>query len=86
MGDGGLPPGYTRVDFLENTGGAFIDTGIIPNNETGLLLDAKPEARKDEIPFGCRNTNSAETRFYAVRPCRGNEVGRLISNGYGWGK
>lgn len=86
LGDGGLPPGYTRVDFLENTGGAFIDTGIIPNNETGLLLDAKPEAANDEIPFGCRNINSAETRFYAMRPRRGSPDGSLIPNGYGWGR
>lgn len=85
LGNGGLPPGYTRVDFLENTGGAFIDTGIIPNNETGLLLDAKPEAVTDTIPFGCRNTDSNETRFYAVRPRRGGPDGRLIANGYGWG-
>jgi hypothetical protein len=75
------------VDFLESAGGSFIDTEIVPTNETGLSLTALPMSDLDTIPFGSRNSNSTESRFYAVRPrrLRTGTIDRLVANGFGWG-
>ena len=34
-----LPAGYQQVDYLESTGNQWIDTGIIPNNNTKLEIE-----------------------------------------------
>lgn len=74
------------ADFLESAGGSFIDTEIVPTNETGLSLTALPMSDLDTIPFGSRNSNSTASCFYAVRPRRLLANSSLvIANGYGWG-
>ena len=71
-----LPEGFRRVEYLESTGTQWIDTKIIPNNETGLYLKAHRINGGDFIPAGARtNTN----RFY---PPRFNMNGTSIE--YGW--
>lgn len=82
-----LPAGYTRLDFLESTGLQYIDTGIVPTAETGLRLTALTVSDTDTIPFGSRNSNTTQSRFYAVRPRRvhGLVPGVIIANGFGWG-
>lgn len=32
----GLPLGYTLLDYIESTGTQWIDTGIVPDNDTGF--------------------------------------------------
>ena len=34
-----LPDGYTQLEYLESTGTQYIDTGVIPNQDTSVELD-----------------------------------------------
>ena len=34
-----LPSGYTQVEYIESTGTQYIDTGIIPTNNTKFEMD-----------------------------------------------
>ena len=79
---GGLPTGYKRVEYLESTGTQYIDTGYVPDNESGILLDQEKLITGDFVPMGSRNDGS-ETRFYAVRSSYNSKEGS--SPGYGWG-
>lgn len=37
-----LPQGYTRVEYIESTGTQYIDTGVKPNQNTRIVMDAIP--------------------------------------------
>ena len=78
-----LPAGYTRLEFLESTGAQWFDSGIVPTASTGLLLDNQLTSQDDTIPFGCRNSSTTDTRFYACRAPRTTTNGTYM--GYGWG-
>ena len=71
-----LPDGFKRVEYLQSFGTQWIDTGIIPNNETGLYLKAHRINGGDLVPAGAR-TN--DIRFY---PPRFNMNSTTIE--YGW--
>lgn len=49
LGNGGLPPGYMWVDFLENTGAQWIDTGL-------LFATGNIKTRTSSITHTTRNT------------------------------
>lgn len=34
-----LPDGYTQLEYLESTGTQYIDTGVVPNQDTSVELD-----------------------------------------------
>lgn len=71
-----LPKGFKKIEYLQSSGTQWIDTGVIPDNETGLFLKAHRINGGDLIPVGAR-TN--DIRFY---PPRFNMNG--ISIEYGW--
>lgn len=48
-----LPEGFKVVEYLEDTGTQWIDTGYIPDSETGLYIHAKQITSVDGFPFGC---------------------------------
>lgn len=70
------------ADFLESTGTQWIDTGYVPDNESGILLDQEKRITGDLVPMGSRN-DGFDTRFYAVRSSYNSKEGS--SAGYGWG-
>ena len=37
-----LPSGYTELEYIESTGTQYIDTGYIPNQDTGYYIDFVP--------------------------------------------
>ena len=60
---GKLPSEYQQVEYIESTGTQYIDTGVIPNNETGLKIKLSlPEIINDTFRFGCRQ-DTGNTRF-----------------------
>lgn len=75
-----LPERFKRLGYLQSSGTQYINTDYTPDNETGLHLVAQQTSSGDLIPFGSRNTNTTDTRFYAGRSSSSN------SSGYGWGK
>lgn len=57
-----LPPGYIELEYLESTGAQYIDTGIVPDNLTGLReLSSKRLETEDYVSSGAI---SASVRFY----------------------
>lgn len=47
-----LPAGYKKCVYLQSDGTQWIDTGVIPDNETGLYFSALQLSYGDLIPFG----------------------------------
>lgn len=71
-----LPKGFKKVEYLQSSGTQWIDTGVVPDNETGLYLKAHRINGGDLVPVGAR-TN--DIRFY---PPRFNMDGVTIE--YAW--
>lgn len=78
-----LPAGYIELEFLESTGGQYINTDYIPDNNTGISCIHEYRSAADSIVFGCRNSASSGTRFYCPRGVRSSEA--TVSDGFGWG-
>lgn len=74
-----LPSRFTRLKSLISSGIQFIDTKYVPDNETGLYIDAQQTVQGDSVVMGCRNTNANDSRYYVGRVSLGSTVG------YGWG-
>lgn len=53
-----LPDGFRRVEYLESTGTEWIDTGVIPNNETGAYVKALQTVNGNTFPIGAGSNNS----------------------------
>lgn len=71
---GKIPSWYKRVEYLENTSKSYINTNYIPNNETGLYIEAHTTKSNDSVPMGSRESDGK--RIYAAR----NTYNTL----YGW--
>lgn len=59
-------PYDAKIELLESNGTQFIETGIIPDADTGIYVNAKRIASNDTYIVGLRN-NSSSTRW-----CIGN--------------
>lgn len=53
-----LPDRFKRVEYLESTGTQWIDTGVIPNNETGAYVKALQTVIGNTFPMGAGSNNS----------------------------
>jgi hypothetical protein len=64
-GGGDLPPGYTRVDFIEFTGKQLVDTGIIGNQDTQIDVSFTWGNATQNHIFGCASSdNTASITSY----------------------
>ena len=70
-GDFVLGPDIVEIEYLQSSGTQYIDTGIIPDANTGIYLKASRSGNVDNYAVGLRN-NSGDTRW-----C----IGR---SGHGW--
>ena len=53
-----LPSGYTEVEYIESTGTQYIDTGVVPNHNTAVMLDIDILNADNWGPiFGSRDAN-----------------------------
>lgn len=61
-----LPNGYTRLEYIESSGTQYIDTGVKPNNNTRVVLDAQNlvTPSNNSFLFGART--SASSKNYAL--------------------
>ena len=53
-----LPERFKRVEYLESSGTQWIDTGVIPNNETGAYIKALQITTGNTFPMGAGSNNS----------------------------
>lgn len=59
-----LPDKYQKVEYIQSNGSQYINTGIIPSNTTGMLLDfGMTSTTGDTIYVGTRGA-STDTRFW----------------------
>lgn len=54
-----LPAGYTKCVYLQSDGTQWIDTEVIPNDDTGVYLKAQHLSYGDFTPFGSWENSSA---------------------------
>lgn len=54
-----LPAGYTKCSYLQSDGTQWIDTGYIPNTDTGVSIKLQHLSYGDFIPFGAQESSSA---------------------------
>jgi len=81
-----LPAGYTQLEYLESTGTQWIDTGIAPSNNTGLIIDFQytNSDSSEEIIIGALDPNFLIDRYsgkfaYAYRPNMGLDESWSVS-------
>jgi hypothetical protein len=64
-GGGDLPAGYSRVDYIEFTGGQLVDTGIIGNQDTQIRTSFTWGNDKQNHVYGCASSdNTASITSY----------------------
>ena len=57
-----LPSGYTELEYIENSGTQYINTGFKPNQNTRVVLNLSGAPRtKEQILFGARTNSSTAT-------------------------
>lgn len=74
-----LPAGYQRLEYIESTGSQYIDTGIVPDNNTSVTLDIDIVNADNWGPiFGSRDANvTNEFCMFAHNPTS------VYQDGYG---
>jgi len=78
--NGLLPKEYQQVEYIESTtGDEFIDTGVVPNNNTGYMIKHTicEDNGGDNILIGCREDDD-QTRFWI-------DIDWGWSDSIGWG-
>ena len=73
-----------------STPALWIDTGYVPNNETGIYLQQLKTTAGDYmtgnyVPMGCKNDSATETRFFALRSMADGQYEFFQGAGFGWG-
>lgn len=69
FGRGGsvLPAGYSQLEYIENTGQGYINTGVVPNINTEAVIKfvkRYPQAENYTTPFG---VNSSGASFFGFQ-------------------
>lgn len=62
-GGGALPDGYTQVAWIESTGSQYIDTGVYPNQNTGLQIDLQTNQTNTSAGIAAVDTNWLNNDF-----------------------
>ena len=74
-----VPNNYTKLEYIESDGTQYIDTGVIPNSDTGISVTYSDDysGTYDQYMIGCRN-DSGDTRW-----CIGRSNAAGTYRGYG---
>ena len=74
-GGNALPSGYTQLEYLEATGGQYIDTGITFNNNIGVKTKFNKRyynGDDDQVVIGVTSAGSQNNRdVFLINPARG---------------
>lgn len=74
-----LPDGYTPLPYIKFTGEQFIDTGVVPTNNTRAIIDAKITVANSNI-FGARSSTSSKVFTISTMTSDGIDY---LRHGYG---
>lgn len=59
-----LPFGYMQVEYLESIGTQYINTGIVPDSNTGFKIKMSANDVISDIYYlGCRESDNTDSRF-----------------------
>lgn len=58
--------GYTRCDYIQNTEGAYIDSGFICENNPGVLLDVTPTTYQNDLVHFITTATGSTTNFVVM--------------------
>ena len=62
-----LPVGYKQLQYITSTGEQYIDTGFVPNQDSGLVIDfSLGESFQNNNFCGCRRTTSAQAFAFST--------------------
>lgn len=79
-----LPSEYQEVEYIESTGTQYIDTGVVPNQNTGFEIDFKTNNDFNSTSYGCifgARTQSVVNELQLSTFCDGtNTTGTLRRN------
>lgn len=88
--NGGLPDGYTLLEYIQSSGTQYIDTGFKPKYNTRVVMDVQISGTSAQMLFGARDENSktAKNQFLLYRTSAtavrsdyfGTNVSATISN------
>lgn len=68
-----LPSGYVKLEYIETTGGQFIDTGFKPNQNTRVVAKIGGAPRtKEQMVFGSRTSTSSADKFMFLATSKQN--------------
>lgn len=81
LGESEPVPYDARIEYLESTGTQWIDTGIVPDNDTGLCIKAYSSNSTDSYVVGLRN-NSQKTRWCIGHASGGYYFAINVTNSY----
>ena len=62
-----VPAPYRAVEYIESASGAYIDTGYVPDNDSGFMLDVEVQTwSNDKYYFGCFSTSPNNNGRFGV--------------------
>lgn len=62
-----LPDDYTAVEYIESSGTQYIDTGVIPNQDTRVVADLFfPLSTSNAVAFGASNGGTTNYALFAT--------------------
>jgi len=62
-----LPSGYTQIEYIQSTGTQYIDTGVIPNQNTCIVCKGRLIASDDDnYLFGSSGFNNSQQFYFGT--------------------
>lgn len=88
-----LPSGYTQLEYIQSSGAQYINTGVVPNGDSRIVMDCKPMDVSATFCFFCARTEvnatdaTANVAFYVDGVYRRDFYGesKSTSGAYGAG-
>lgn len=67
----GLPAGYTRLEYIESTSDAYIDTEVLPNQDTHIKMKTRTDQDSRFASFGARDSGLYNSFILSVSSTNG---------------
>lgn len=89
-----LPSGYTQLEYIQSSGAQYINTGVVPNGNSRIVMDCEPMDVSATFCFFCARTQvsatdtTANVVFYVGGTYRRDFYGesKSTSGAYGAGR
>lgn len=55
-----LPSGYTQLEYIQSSGTQYIDTGVVPNGKSRIVMDCAPTSTASTYCFYCSRSVASD--------------------------